>query len=60
MELKSKIQKKKETDIINSRLVSKNKACELSLLNIINNINSKDKKSHLENKKEIHLLKKIS
>ena len=39
MELKSKIQKKKETDIINSRLVSKNKPWELSLLNIIININ---------------------
>ena len=28
MELKSKIQKKKEINIINSRLVSKNKACD--------------------------------
>ena len=58
MELKSKIQKKKEIDIINSRLVSKNKACELSLLNIINNINSKDKKSHLENKERNSFTKK--
>jgi hypothetical protein len=45
MEPKSNVQKKKTIDIISSRLTSKNKACELLLIHIINNMNQKDKKN---------------
>ena len=50
MEPKSNVQKKKTIDIISSRLTSKNKACELLLIHIINNMNQKDKKKHLVDK----------